>query len=1263
MNAIVTINPADFDRINNETASVAFMQELLWAEAYRIGLPLGNITISLNTKTPDGGIDATAVWPVGFAGSSSMIVDGYTAYQVKSGKSIELWQEAAIRKELFDKRPATREHLGHMVRDALDRDGHYVLVDFGHDLTSDQRSTAVGHLEKFLRESCGYPLPKVDVWSRNNLASFLIPFPSLTLNLKGIGREFQTHASWAKDGTMSVAFVPGENQCRQIQALQDALRSGTFHVHITGEPGIGKTRLALEATRADDLRPLVIYCNAESLSHSSLLYTLIQEDAEFSVILVVDECDSDRRAYIANKLKAYSPRIRMISIYAEPERTRSTVVLEVEPLGLEEVSRIIEGHQVPGDIARKWASVCGSSPRVAHLVGINLFKNPNDMLCEPDTERVWDRFVEGSDSAGSDTVRQRRTVLMYLALFKRFGYFKPVDNEARCIQLLIQEHDPTITWLKFVEIIQELRTRKLLQGETTLYITPKLLQIKLWVDWWERIGIGCDINQIVGALPPTLVDWFIEMFEYTAGSGAARKTAGDLLASDGPFCTTPEILNSRLGARFFRHLGRVNPKLAILCLQETLGKWDRETLLGFTNGRRQIIYFLQESAQRDELFVPSARLLLRLAETENEQWTNNATGVFTELFTISRHPELAVTAAPPIKRKVVLEEALNSDSIQQRKIAIRACNRALCERDFGAVQDRLQFFEGEPQLWVPATWGELFDAYRYVWKMLMGKIGELTDEENQEIAEVLIQNTRYLGRFSSLVRMLADDLIFVASMPFADKLQLYRVITELLSFNTDLNSEVRATWECVRESLIGSDYASRMQRYVGMHLTDDLSVDYKVREQLQQTKICELARESVSCPELLAKELPWLVSAAAVNGYQFGYALASEDSTFALLAQILDHQKLVKERSSLYFLGGYLRGVFERDSDEWEHTLDRLAQDEQTAYWIPELTHRAGHISHEGLSRLLKAMSDWNLSVEYLHLFTYGNILNTIPESQFNDLIEFLLDHRDPIAVYIALSLHDRYYISADTGAVLPKQNTLRLLTNSALSELPEGIRHGNTRVMYPYYWTSLARAFLALYPESSLEISAFLLRHFDNHRSIFNDDEPRSLLRSIVGRFPESAWKQIAPYLESFSWSLAQWLRGDNFFGEPRTVDLPILSLLPRESVWQWVAEDVEERAWYMATLVPPSFEQDGAQPSWARELLVKYGDRDDVRRNLNANFFTEGWTGNESSHLLRKQQALLRFREQESDSTVCMWLDDLLAEIDQRIEQARIREERLDF
>ena len=37
MNSILTINPAGFDRVNSETSSVAFIQELLWAEAYRTG--------------------------------------------------------------------------------------------------------------------------------------------------------------------------------------------------------------------------------------------------------------------------------------------------------------------------------------------------------------------------------------------------------------------------------------------------------------------------------------------------------------------------------------------------------------------------------------------------------------------------------------------------------------------------------------------------------------------------------------------------------------------------------------------------------------------------------------------------------------------------------------------------------------------------------------------------------------------------------------------------------------------------------------------------------------------------------------------------------------------------------------------------------------------------------------------------------------------------------------------------------------------------
>jgi len=1264
VNSILTIKPADFDRINNETSAVAFMQQLLWAEAYRIGLPLSSVNISLNTKIPDGGIDATVMLPPANCGTSSIITDGYTTYQIKAGKSFAPWQESAIRKELYDKQTPAREHLGEMVRDALDSNGRYVLIDFGHDLTSGQRGTAVNLLETSLRQDCGYQHPKVDVWSRNNLTSYLIPFPSLVLNLIGLSRDFQTHGSWANDDNMRVAFVPGASQKRQIQALQDALRQGTFHVRVTGEPGIGKTRLVFEVTKADDLRPLVIYSNAELLWNSPLLNALIQEDAEYSAIFVIDECNPERRALITNKLKAHSPRIRMISIYSEPESSSSTRILELDPLGLEEVSRIIEGYQVPGDIAQKWAPECGGSPRVANLVGLNLLNNPEDMLREPDTERVWDRFIEGSDDPRSEEVRQRRTVLMYVSLFKRFGFSDPVSNEARGIHKLVHEYDPTITWPRFVEIINDLRSRKLLQGETTLYITPKLLQIKLWVDWWDTTGARIEINHILSISSQALIDWFIEMFEYAAGSEAAVKTVSELLGSHGPFRADLTLLQSERGARFFRYLGEVNPEAAVRCLQTSIGTWDRESLLKFTEGRRDVIYLLERTARWRNLFAPSAELLLKLAEAENESWVNNASGVFAELFTISGHPKLSVTETPVVERFPILEKALDSASPQERKIAIEACNRALHERIGGSVDRNVRVFHREPQLWVPATWSEVFDAFRLVWRLLMSKLDRMGTEEHQRISNILIENTQHLGAFPSLAEMIAHDIMVVASKPYVDGMQIFRVVTELLRYNKNLAPEVRSTWERVRDNLIGSDYHSHMKRYVGMYLAEDFVGDSDARTREQQAKLQELVRESIEYPNLFHKEMSWLVTDSAVNGYQFGYALAVKDSAYDLLPEIVERQKSHDGVSGMYFLSGYLRNMFEQRPQAWEQLMDQFAQDLTTASWIPGLTHRAGQISSRAARRVLNALTDWSLPIELLDQFIYGNTLNSLPVNLFTEWLEFLLNHEAPNAAYVALVLCDRYYASTDATAVISRDLTLKLLTSDSFESMPESVRHGNLRSMIPFYWESLANAFVQLYPEDSLKISAYLLHYFERFDTFLSDDRPRSILRAIIALFPEAVWNQITPYLESsLAVRLRHWLRGDDFFGQPGEQDLPVLPLFPREHVWQWVKGDVEERAWCVAACVPPSFDEHQPEMSWARELLVRYGGRDDVRRNLRATFSSGGWLGDESAHLAKKKQQLLRYRELESDRNVCLWLDEYIEYLDENIKSARIVEERIEF
>ncbi len=1263
MDTILTVKIEDFDHIDEEKRAVNFFQELLWAEATRIGIPLSNINISSKTKVPDGGVDASAIRPPNVSVTSNIITNEYNAYQIKAGPSFKPWEKSAIRKELFGKKKPSKENLGSMIRDCLEKNGRYILVCFGHDLTGYQQKQSIGHLETFFREDCQYKNSKVDVWSRNNLASFLKPFPSLILGVKGGARNFQTHNGWANDENMRLTFVPGESQTQQIRALQEALRQNDFHIRIVGEPGIGKTRLVFEATKASDLSPLVIYCNADAFWSSDLMYEIIREDNECHAILVLDECNPDNRASIANKLKGHTPRIKLVSIYSEFDNASDVNYLDVPPLDEVKISKIIQEYTIPEDQARKWATVCDGSPRVAHLVGLNLQSNPQDMLREPDTERVWDRYIEGRDDSTSTQVQQRQLVLMYLSLFKRFGFGHPVRTEAENIHKLIQQHDMTITWGEFTKIVNELKVRKILQGENTLYITPKLLHIKLWIDWWKNYGTMFTGNELLSLPPSSLLDWFFEMFEYAAGSEVASRTVRELLGPSGPFQSYPELLKTDRGARFFRYLGEVEPGASIKCLQKTIGKWDKDTLTEFRNGRRNIIWLLEKTAQWRELFVPSAKLLLALAEAENESWSNNASGIFAELFAISVHPKLSQTEAAPSERFPVLEEALNSESRERRSLALQAFDKSLSERTFGSVSNRLQVFGREPDFWTPATWGELFDAYRQVWNFLITKLDELPSEERDKASEILIQHIRNLGAIQNLAEMVASDVSALASKPYVNDRKILETVIQLLHYGKDLTPEVRTLWEQVKDELAGEDYQSSMKRYIGMNLFEDHYDNEGNQTDLIQAKIQELAKESFENPNLLAGELSWLVTTDASNGYQFGYALAHEDKVFSLTPKFLDAQKRAGENASLYFLGGYLRSLFDNNSQAWEDLMDDLAQEAETAIWVLELTQRTGRVTRQGAKRILQVLREYELPFWLLGQFMYGP-LHSLPEESFIEWIEFLLNQPDPSAVYIALGLYSTFYVRKEATNGPPTELTLRLLTNEAFSEIPEDFRQGNNRVMYPYYWKIIAESFTVLYPHKSLELSAFILKHFNSFDVIFMDSAPRSVLRAIIAKYPNKVWTQISSYLEgSYAWELTRWLRGGDFFGKPREEDKPVLSLLSQDEVWQWVEEDVEERAWYLATFVPPILDKENSRLSWARELLIRYGQRDDVRRNLSSNFFTEGWTGNESEHLERKRQTLLAYRKSETNKNVNQWLDDYIESIEKRIELARIEEERSDF
>jgi len=119
----------------------------------------------------------------------------------------------------------------------------------------------------------------------------------------------------------------------------------------------------------------------------------------------------------------------------------------------------------------------------------------------------------------------------------------------------------------------------------------------------------------------------------------------------------------------------------------------------------------------------------------------------------------------------------------------------------------------------------------------------------------------------------------------------------------------------------------------------------------------------------------------------------------------------------------------------------------------------------------------------------------------------------------------------------------------------------------------------------------------------------------------------------------------------------------MPREEIWNWVDQDVEKRAWYVAHFAPKTTSVDKWKGSLAREVLVRYGHRKEVRNELRANYSTESWWGPESAHHEGKKQILLQFKNEETNKNVKQWLDEYVSILDEEIKRAKIEEERTGF
>ena len=1268
---IFTVKKKHLDLLDEDTA-VEFFSKLLWAEANRLGPGTCKINVPSETKIPDGGIDATVDADL-LVKQSDIIAPGKNGYQIRSGTGFKPWRDGDVRKELFKKgspKIPEKKHLKESIKDCLDECGTYILVCTGIDrLVPPNRKKASKLIKDYLK-NCGYPDSQVDVWPQNVLIRFLKSFPSLCLWVNGrSSAKFQTHESWSRNANMQGKFVSGKSQDELIENLQSDLRcdDNAPPLLVSGQPGIGKTRLVLEATKAKDLAPQVIYSPADQFLQDKLLMDeLCNDENDFSAIVVIDDCNLHSRSEILDKLKNRGKTIKLITIYNNHEEAAGDISPYIpQRLSDDQIRSVIQQHTKVPDLGdRRWVELCSGSPGIAHVVGWNLPNYPKDVLASLSTVNTWERYIVSVDDPSQERTEQRRRVLRYMALFNQFGFENPVGEEAKAVAKKIEQADPQITWPIFQEIVDNLKKRKILQGEFTFAITPKALHIKLWTEWWDIYGRTFDLDEFIQDIPcdSKLVEWFYEMFSYASESGVALSAVKDLLGRNGPF-QQRNYLQTSLGSRFFLALAEANPKSAVECLKNTIGTWDKDTLLRFKTGRRNVVEALKRIAVWHDLFADAARLLLALGAAENERFSNNASGEFAELFSPGRG-KLAPTEASPAERFPVLKEAFASGLKEHHVLALKACDIALKSmRSVRLGSPENQGLRQQPNLWMPKTYGELWNAYRAAWKLLEDQLPRLPEEERKKGGGILLLHARELTLIRDLSNMIVDTVATIAKKKYVDKKHVIKTINQILHYEgKNLDRETRKDWQNLLDDLVSPHFQSMMLRYVGMDLLEDKFDENRNYVDKAQPRIETLAQQAVDSSVLLQSELSWLVTTEAKKGFHFGYELGKRDDGFSFFSAVLEAQRNAGENSNTAFLGGYFRACFELDRALWETQIDALIDDTVLKLVIPALTSRSGLTDKTGLRLLCLARNDV-MGVNDFKTFIDSTAVSGLSGEVFGEWIAFLLNVGNKIALSVALGLYHRYYVIQTSAPAIQVELAFRLLSNQLLFTVSDDTEINDT---LEYEWTEISKAFLQLYPKKNLELAELMLSHFGEDGSIVSRySQTCSVLDEITEKCPDEIWKQVSRLLENHEYSskkfsLEQWLReGSSWGGEDAK---PALLRVPHELIWKWIDKDTENRAWYFAgSLVPKTLSTTEWGGSLVQGLLIHYGEREDVRNCLCANYMTETYWGPASLHYEEKIRKLLDIKNCEDNWNVIRWIDEFVEQLKKDVEQAKVAEERL--
>ncbi|MBR0793340.1 hypothetical protein JQ631_30045 [Bradyrhizobium manausense] len=1240
---IFDVSPSQIESLD-QNELVQLLGRLLHAEAQNAGIALRGITVPMQITVADGGEDGRISWSGGLP-RTDYIPSRFAVFQSKAtdpgaaGWKKEAWTKATQKKGAVRKLNAA---LTKAIRERGSYLGFTSAALVGEKL--DQRIEAI---RAGISETGADPdrLAVLDIYDANKIAEWSSRHPAVAvwLNEHRSGLTlggFQTVDSFGKLAEVgSIQYVPDTDLRYSLGSAQDADGRATKaidgntltsdqakeriydhlceprrSVRLIGPSGLGKTRFVFELLR--DISTIVkqsrsvsaLFCDYRTLGQQ--LLPVVQRMAERGspTLLVVDECSRESALQLSAIVSNAGSVLRLLTIDIDdrPLQHEYCLNISLKPSGSNLVEGIIKQRlpQASAVEVSYISNLCGGFPKIAVLATHNYAQNTPVLRS---IEDVVSRVLSGAG------IRDRNQVkaIECLALFERLGSDDDFAEEFD----LIANALCSLAGDEMHEHLARAASHDIVDRRGRFFSAqPIPIAAYLGARRLEVLRVKTLLSFISTASPSALTSFFAQ-WRYFDTSKTAREVARRLLGPGGMFASL-ETLNTEHGSKCFDALVHVDPDAATDALKHVLGDLSLDDLKRLRDGRRHIVWALEKLVFRHESFAIAARLLMRLGAAETERFSNNASGLFIQLFQL----HLSGTEAEPAERFAVLDEGLASNDEQMVDLCIGALEKTLRQSHFTRSGSAQQIGTRPPLSdWHAKIWGEVFDFHRNGMNRLLALRSrkELSTRCERIVASHLreLMGENLFSDIEAAVKTVASEkgLWLEALESLGDWLYYDRRAAP-----EELARKVRELYNLLLPTDL-VDLALLYTKFWAADIRDpDLNYDYNAsstKDFEYSTRMAQaIAREIARTPEAVRRAIQVMAIEELHNGFPFARELAQYvGDPIIHFKEAVSIYERSEERHGAQFIRGFLNGVDGRSVELGDQCV-AIALGSSALSKQAINVYTAVGVTPERLDDVIASLRRNEISARDCAYLSYGRGIDHLPPPVILPLLSELATNHGAEGNWTSLEIISMYQHSrAELDASLAEMIETLLTSPKLLEKVGSNNRDS-------YLFEQSADLLVRSGRAGSHFISAMgdqLSRICQSSDSdvIFALDGPiRKTVKKLLAIDASAMWTSVSRFYEIATATERYWLErivgppNYRFDGEGHNEE-GILFAVPHAELESWAKIDPTNRAAFLCDFYP-IIKGNGWHPAFD-SLASKFGDIREFRDALSRRLYPTSWSG----------------------------------------------------